>query len=217
MSVVQNTLIGRARQKIGGSVFSSWKGINVLKSKPLTVANPRTDAQQVQRDALKILTAFYRQVSGAIQVGFKQQAIQKSEFNAFTSYNLKNAIDKSGAPTAALVLTQMLVAQGTMATTPTLTGVASAGTGEVEITFGTALTGPGQSANDKAFLVVYNGTTETAYTGASDGIRSDGSVSLELPAGSFVSGNTLTCWLFFQSGTGVKTSDSVRRNVVAGA
>ncbi len=216
MSVVQNTLIGRARQKIGGSVFSSWKGINVLKSKPLTVANPKTDAQMVQRNALKILTELYRQVSGAVQVGFKQQAIQKSEFNAFTSYNLKNAINKSAAPVATLVLNNLLFAQGTIAGTPTTSGTASAATQEVTMNYADTADLPGQSTNDKAFLVVYNGTTQIGYTSASTATRADGSTTITLPTGSFASTNSLSCYLFFQGATGIKTSDSVHRTIVAG-
>ncbi len=215
MSVVQNTLIGRARQKIGGSVFSSWKGINVLKSKPLTVANPRTDAQQVQRNALKILTAFYRQVSGTIQIGFKQQAIQKSEFNAFTSYNLKNAINKAGAPVAAIIPQDLLVSQGTIAATALLSGSSTTSTQTVAVTWPTAADLPGQSSNDKAFLVAYNSTLGTVFSGASIGLRSDGSGDLVLPTGSFVVGNTVVLYFFFQSATGVKTSDSLHRNTTA--
>lgn len=34
MARVQNTLIGRASGSVGGATFTTWKGINVLKSKP---------------------------------------------------------------------------------------------------------------------------------------------------------------------------------------
>jgi hypothetical protein len=215
MSVVQNTLIGRARQKIGGSVFSSWKGINVLKSKPLTVANPQTDAQMVQRNALTLLTETYRAVSGAVQIGFKQQAIRKSEFNAFTSYNLKNAIDKSGAPVAALIPAQMLFAQGTVAATAITSTTATHAAGTITVDFNSNVTGPGQSSTDGGLLVAYVVQTKKFYQVPNNNVRSDGSSTGVIGAGAFAAGNTVDVWSFFINQTTRKVSDSVYSTCVA--
>jgi hypothetical protein len=50
MSISQNPITGRMRQKMSNVVFSTVFGQNVVRSKPLTVRNPRTTGQVNHRD-----------------------------------------------------------------------------------------------------------------------------------------------------------------------
>ena len=130
MSVLQNPIVGRMKQKIGGVVMSTWKGINVMRGKPLTVANPKTDPQLMRRSALRQIVEIARTIAAALNLGFKEQAVRKSAFNAFCGYNLRNAFNYTSPPVAALQPPNILVAQGTIASTQiaaltaTLVGVA---------------------------------------------------------------------------------------------
>lgn len=116
MAVVQNTLIGKSKQSVGGTTFSTWKGINVLKSKPVSVANPQTDLQIMQRSALQQIVSIYRTINVAIKKGWKKFAVQKSEYNAFTSNSLKNAFDFAAPPVAELLPTALKITNGTITT-----------------------------------------------------------------------------------------------------
>lgn len=91
MAIVQNPLIGRTRQKFGNSIFQKWKQHNVIRTKPLQVANPRTRAQMAQRSRLAFVLAIFRAVSGIVKIGYKRQATNMTEYNAFMSYNINNA------------------------------------------------------------------------------------------------------------------------------
>ncbi len=113
MARVSNPLIGRSRNKIGNVVFSTWKGINVLKEKPATVANPRTDGQVSQRSAFSQIVAIARQILAAVQVSFRQQAIEMSAYNAFVKHNLTEAFTISGG-TATFVPENMVASKGTL-------------------------------------------------------------------------------------------------------
>lgn len=97
--ITQNTLFGRSSKSVGGIVAKTWKGINVVSSKPLTVANPKTPGQVSQRT--KMANAVYtgRLLKSIIDFGFKERAVKMSQFNAFVSKNLKNEIfsQNSGA------------------------------------------------------------------------------------------------------------------------
>jgi hypothetical protein len=50
MAISQNPITGRMRQKMSNVVFSTVFGQNVVRSKPLTVRNPKTSAQVNHRD-----------------------------------------------------------------------------------------------------------------------------------------------------------------------
>ena len=50
MAISQNPITGRMRQKMSNVVFSTVFGQNVVRSKPLTVRNPKTTAQMNHRD-----------------------------------------------------------------------------------------------------------------------------------------------------------------------
>ncbi len=76
-TIVSNPLIGASRKSMGNATFSNWKGIYVLKTKPISVANPNSQAQIQQRSAFRQLVQAFREMPGAIRTGYKSQAIQK--------------------------------------------------------------------------------------------------------------------------------------------
>lgn len=218
MAVGQNLLFGRMKNKIGGIVTSTWKGINVIKSKPLTVANPRTDAQTAQRAAMILVMSIARAISSAINFGFKEQAVYKSAFNAFVGYTLRNAVDTSAPPAATLVAADVLVAQGTISSTAIDTAAGSAGTDDMTVTYSNAANSPGQSNSDKALTVAYNVTQDLWMVGTSDGNeRLDGTTDVSFPDGFLVAGNTVRVYLFFYNLTSRKASDSTTTTFVVGA
>lgn len=216
MSVVQNPLIGRARQKLGGTVFTTWKGINVIKGKPLTVANPKTDGQLMRRSALTQIVEIGRKIAGAINFGFKEQAVRKSAFNAFVGYCLKNAFNYSSPPTATVVPADILVSQGTISATPIAALTAVSGTDIAKFTWSAANLAPGQSNADEALCALFNQTTgEWLAPQSVAATRLDEEASFNCPDGFFSAGNTVRGYLFFYNATNRKSSDSVNTTAVA--
>ena len=218
MSVLQNPIVGRMKQKIGGVVMTTWKGINVMKGKPLTVANPKTDPQLMRRSALTQIVAIARIIVAAIGFGFKEQAVRKSAFNAFTGYNLRNAFNYAAPPAATLVPADVLVSQGTIAPTPIDSLSASAAAREIVMNYFNLATLPGQSISDLAYAVIYNATQDkwgVADTAGAD--RNGGTAVGTMPTGFFAIGDNLRVYLFFYNPTQRKSSDSITGTVVAGA
>ena len=87
MAVIQNPIIGRAKQKFSNAIFSTWLGVNVLRSKPLSVANPRTENQIVNRNRIGFL--------GKIAKGTRQMILKTLAPNrgSQTQYNRLVAIN----------------------------------------------------------------------------------------------------------------------------
>ncbi len=63
MTKIQNPIIGRASGQAGGMIFSKSFDKNVMRSRPMTVSNPNTPAQQRQREFFAELTAISKTVS----------------------------------------------------------------------------------------------------------------------------------------------------------
>ncbi len=208
MSVVSNPLIGHSSGKIGNVVFSTWKGLDVLKNKPMSVANPNTDSQQMRRSALSQVVSIFRQAPGAIRAGYNKLAVQMSEWNAFAREVLNNSFNYATPPTATLVPANLLISKGTISSTPILTNVSDVSDGTIAVTFATTATDPGQSAGDKAIVVGFNSTTGDWTGGTTAMLRSSGAANIPLPAG-WVAGNVTRIYLAFFNSLSGESSDSI--------
>ena len=214
--VVSNPLIGKSKQSMGNATFSTWKGINVLKEKPQSVANPNSDSQQMQRSAFSQMVALFRQFPAAVRVGFKKLAVKKSEFNAFTSYNLKNAFDYSSPPTADIQLGSLYTSRGTIETTQLLLANADRSANNAVITWSQTPLQPGQSATDKAVIVMVHTLDKDAIGFVTNVDRSTETAFVDLPL-AWNTGDEVWFYLAFYNPLSGESSDSssFNTNIVA--
>lgn len=210
MARVSNTLIGPSSGRVGNAVFSTWKGINVLKEKPISVANPNSDGQQMQRSAMRQIVAAFRQIPAVIRSGFKKLAVQKSEWNAFASYNLKNAFDFSAPPAATLEPENLLISKGTISSTPIASVNASHAAQEIYVNWDPNASEPGKSSSDSALVAVYNQTKDDWTQSSTNALRSLGTATTAMPAGWEVN-DTVTIYLGFYNQLSGESSDSANK------
>lgn len=205
MARVSNPLIGRSKNKIGDVVFSTWKGINVLKSKPASVANPRTDGQVSQRSAFSMIVALARTMLAVLQVTFRQAAVKMSAYNAFVKHNLTEAFTMSG-PDAVFDASKLVISKGTL---PPVEGLAIDDlTGRsVELSYDDNTGVFGASASDTVTIAVISANGEHAYAYSSGNDRTAGSLSFVIP-GSWSLVNARLC-VCFVNAAGSKSSDTV--------
>ena len=90
MAIVQNPLTGRSKNKFANAVFTTIKGQNIVKSKPLTVSNPRTDAQQLQRQKLALLVSLAKLNISLVRTAYKEVEGYAYGANMFVKYNMPN-------------------------------------------------------------------------------------------------------------------------------
>lgn len=96
MAKIKQGILGGFSGKVANVVGTSWKGRAVMKSQPLSVANPKTEAQQEQRGkfskvaelASAVLTQFVQPVENPISGDI-------SGYNLFCKDN-KSAFDAAG-------------------------------------------------------------------------------------------------------------------------
>lgn len=207
MAVVQNPIIGRARGKFGNAVFTTQFGKNVLKTKPLTVADAQSDSQVERRNAITQIVAIFRAISTATKQGFKSLAVGMSAYNAFSSYNLKEAFTYSGTTPATLVPASLLISKGTIEKVVIATLVGTDSSADVVFTFPTTVVGAGQSATDLAIIVVWNATLDIWEGEISSAARSTGTATLTMSQ-AVSTGDVLHGYLGFTNISGSAQSDS---------
>ncbi len=204
MGKISQGILGGLSGKVGNVIGGSWKGIDYLRIKPSSVANPRTEGQVNQRNKFTATIEFLQPNKEFVRIGYKNFAIKKSAFNAAMSSILNTAIT-GVAPDFSVDYASALISKGSLsgASSPT-TDLAVAG----QVTFGWDDNSTDNNANatDKAMLLVYNPIKkESAYilNGAD---RTAGSQVVSVPGN--YSGDTIQLYMAFVSADGNQVSNS---------
>lgn len=178
LAVVQNTLIGRSRNKVGSTVFSTWKGINVLKSKPLTVAQPPSIKRDAQQSVIRQLNAIGRPILGAIRVSFNQVSAKSTNWASWIKYNADTAFNIV-PPTATLLPDSMIFAKGTLIK-PSDLALTSITVRDVLINWTDNSSDSGNSVSDKVAIALITAAAE-CYVFTNVAARSDESATVTIP------------------------------------
>lgn len=198
MSVVQNPIIGRASGKFSTAIFQKWKNKNVLRSKPLTVANPDTVGQQQRRKMFAQAVFYGRAISPILIIGFSGFKAVLTWMNVFLKRNLDQSIIAGVAPAFSVDLTKMVISEGPMTPTPPLSCSGVNASQNVAVTWDSTIIAPDQAATDIACIVVFNETSEAVgyLIGSAINQRSTGA-AVVVTNFAATSADVLYAYLFF--------------------
>ena len=205
MGKISQGILGGVSGAVGNVIGGSWKGIDYLRIKPSNVENPRTEGQVNQRNKFTATLEFLQPNISFIQKGYKNLAVQKSEFNAAMSYVLNNAITGS-APDFNVDYQDALLSRGSLSA-PLNASFDLSTPDEVSFTWVDNSTGGNANITDKAMIVAYNPTKKESITDLEGAERSVEQQTLTIP--STYSGDDLHLFMAFISADGNITSDSV--------
>lgn len=202
MAVIRRGILGGLSGKIGNVVGSSWKGIAVVKSLPLSVANPNTAAQVVQRTKMTNVVEFAKEILTDIIKPLNDRfASGQSGYNLFVQRNIALFENEYPNPQADLILSEGSV---TPVDLIDVTLDVSGGNGMVTYTINT---GDGDAlATDELYGFVYNRTRNT-FSVMDIEPRSAGTAAVANPAGTIV-GDTVYAWASFRRADGTKVSST---------
>jgi hypothetical protein len=203
MATIKQGILGGFSGKIGGIVGSSWKGINVMKARPVSVANPKTAGQVAQREKFSNVVAFaVTMLATIIKPLWDRFASQMSGFNAFVSENLSEFAAALPATYANLV-----ISTGKMAETVIDSVTGADGDATVTVAW-TDDSGTGYKlADDEAYCVVINEDNEDWAVSSAVADRDDGTLDVELPSVANT-GDSLHAYLAFRRDDGTIASDT---------
>lgn len=82
MGIIKQGILGGFQNKVGPVIGTSWKGINVIKSRPASVAYSNTELQQEQRTAMRQIAAYLRSFGlENVRLLNNNQAVRMSGYN----------------------------------------------------------------------------------------------------------------------------------------
>ena len=198
MGKISQGILGGFSGKVGNVVGGSWKGIDYMRVKPASVANPQTEAQMNQRAKFSTVLGFLQPIGDFIKVGFKNYAIKMTAFNSAMSYNLKNALT-GDYPDYTIDYTKALVSRGSLAGALN-PAAAQTGSNEITFTWDNNSSEGNASVDDTAMVLILNSTKGEAIFITEGSTRTTGEQVMTIPTN--FAGDTLKCFIAFKSQSG---------------
>lgn len=191
MGVIPQGILGGVKNKVGSIVGSSWKGIPVIKTKPLSVANPRTAGQITQRTAFALATSIGSILLGDLIKPFWDRFAQKmSGYNSWIKTNVEFMLD---GVIADYSLLKMAIGKLTSADSVAL--VANDSSNSITVTPTVPTLNQFSAASDLAKVVYYNEDQDYWVVSGSLGARSAAPYSVS--DSKMVTGDTIHLWLIY--------------------
>lgn len=204
MARVQNPIIGQAINQAGGMIFSVWKQLKVMRSKPLSVANPKTPAQEAVRRRMALLASMMRELLQTIRVGFVRYQNGTTQWAQFLKENYATGTSDNGT-TASLITTALTFAKGTLLQVPDLE-IGTVSGQNIPLTWTDNSGQPGANANDKLCVILVNANGSAVYADMTDTLRSVAGDTITAPAEITAATAKVIC--FFRNAAGDDVSDS---------
>lgn len=210
MGIIWQGILGGVSGRVGNVIGSSWKGIPVLKSRPLSVANPRTTQQVHFRDRLTKLVAIASPINSSIIIPlWNRFASRMSGYNAFIQAN-SEAFNSS----MAFVPASFSIARGRMAATAITNADIQAVNTQCLVTFSAAIADSFQTADDETFVVITSSTGVLKAFEAGSNTRDTGQITVNaMPGSSFSVGDI--CFLAFRRPDGSVVSNTSFKALIA--
>jgi hypothetical protein len=180
MGTIPNGILGGFRGTVGPAVGSSWKGINVIRSRPPRKRRKSTEEQLKQMARLALMSTFIHPLTSLLNKTYNSVTLLMSCFNKALSYNLCNAVEGE-YPAFRVNYTRVILGSGFLLNAE-LSSSHSASKGQLTFTWKDNSNEGSARASDQAFAAVYCpvlGLWLTFYGGA---MRSAGSYTLDVTA-----------------------------------
>jgi hypothetical protein len=204
MGKIAQGILGGLSGKVGNIIGGSWKGIDYIRIKPSSVANPRTVGQVNQRNKFTVTLEFIQAVKPFVQKGYKFLAVKKTAFNAAMSYVLNNAITGI-EPNFEVDYPLALLSRGGLS--PALNPSTDLTTpGEVTFNWGDNSAESNANPTDKAMLLVYNPSKKESIAITEGAERTVGTQIVSIPT--TYAGDTVELFMAFITADGSQVSNS---------
>lgn len=95
MGKIKKGILGGFSGRVGNVIGGSWKGIDYMRSEATSISDPKTAKQLEQRSKFRVAVEFAKQVVPLINIGLKQYATKRSEFNYLVSKICKDWWDEA--------------------------------------------------------------------------------------------------------------------------
>ena len=206
MGNIGKGILGGISGKVANVVGGNWKGIDYLRSKPQSVANPRTVLQVNQRTKFALVLRFLQPNLSFIKIGYKNYAVKQSQFNSAMSYILNNAIVGTDPTDFAIDYSFALLSRGTLS--GALNPVFDLSTpGQVQFGWDDNSNEGNALATDKVMVVIFNPLKGESVLITDGATRADLSQTVVIP--NSYAGDDLQLFISFKNAEETQLSNSI--------
>lgn len=203
MGTFRKGILGGFSGTVGTVVGGNWKGVDYMRSRPVTKKNAKTPAQDVQRLKFSMASKLLRSMKPLLAITFKEGNARMTGSNSALSYLLKNAI-MGEYPDFQIDYRMLLVARGVLP--GVVAPIASAAATPVVNFTWQSNEGIGiAAANDKAIVVAYHPPTNSTHYVIGKAFRNSGTATLDLP---MLKGEEVETYIAFIDDSGKEVSPS---------
>lgn len=205
MGKIGRGILGGVSGKVANVVGARWKGIDYIRAKPQSVANPRTLLQVNQRTKFALVLRFLQPNLNFIKIGYKNYAVKKSQFNSAMSFILNNAII-GVSPDFEIDYSLALLSRGNLA--GALNPVFDLSTpGQVQFSWDDNSTDGNALATDKVMVVAFNPLKGESVYLTEGATRADLSQTIIIP--NSYAGDDLQLFISFMNADETQLSNSI--------
>ena len=209
MATIKRGILGGFTGKVGSVIGSSWKGIETMRSMPISVLNPRTTAQINNRNRFKSVAFIASQMLTQLIKPLNDRFAQgMSGYNVFCSRN-RNVFNAAGVFQGAL----MKLSVGKLSPA-VIASVDSATGSQINVQFPTAPIGSFDSGEDFVYACILSPDGDLLGQSTGDFQRKDGLAQIICNNGPYPTA-TLHCYLAFKRNDGSMVSNSAYSSIDA--
>ena len=197
-------ILGSFSGLVGPVVGATFRGKNVMRSRPRKSKRKATSRQMAQRRRFAAVTQFLTPAKDVLSVYFGTPFDAKSRYNLATSYHLQEAVELVGE-SASIIYSRALFSRGSLLPPQNLEAAMEAG-GVLAIEWINNSEEGSAKETDKLLVVVYNPETASYQFFMDAGKRGDGSAMIILPG--YLIGAKVQGWAFMASADDLLKSTS---------
>lgn len=203
MGIIKRGILGGFSNKVANVVGTSWKGRAVIKSVPLSVANPRTTPQVNQRTKFKSAIQFASPILGQwVKPLFDRFSGDIAGINKWMKLNVEN-FTNTGTPT----YSELVMSEGKMVAPISLTQSWNPTSGTVTLNYLLPTDTTWGQPVEYLFVLIVNGRTGEKHVSAPASFQGE-EQEVEIYFSDIAEGDNMHCFAAIKRGDGTQVSNS---------
>lgn len=210
MGTIKKGILGGFSGTVGTVVGASWRGMDVMRSRPKSSGSNPTPLQILQRQKFALAIKFQNSLRAMQNRLYGENSGVKSRVNLAAAYLLKEVVAEENG-NVFLQMEKVLITKGDLTGFQNVTAAATSGE-KISFTWEDNSSQMRANADDLFCTAVYEAESGKFRVQEGPELRSEGSASVTLPAE--WNGKTVYVFAFFQNSAQDKACNSVYLNTL---
>lgn len=179
MARINRGILGGFKGKVANVVGSSWKGIETMRARPISVLNPRTTSQVNNRNRFSSVSLLAASMLSSIVKPLNDRFAQKqSGYNLFCSRN-KDVFNAAGA----FVGANLVLCTGKLGN-DVIESATKTGANQVTVAWSDVPVGSYQQTSDLMYIVII--AADGSVVGVSSGLQTREDIDIDIDCGDHI-------------------------------